>query len=155
VGAEGGVDVVVVLRVVLVVGWRGEDRIEVDDVRADGVLDVAQLLVDAGKVAAEEHRGVAAADVGGDAAAPGVLLGGAAGIGVLAVGDVVETVGEDLVHHAVLHPVWRGEAGDDEEVAGRRLAGGDAGGVVPGGGRAVVDLDAVVLLRAAGRDGAL
>src|SRR5581483_5802783 len=95
-----------------------------------------------------------------NARAPYVLLGRAAAVGERTAGDViggipvVEAVGEDLIHHAVLHPVRRLEVRNDEEVARGGLARGDARGVEPGGGRAVVDLEAVVFLRAARGDGA-
>jgi hypothetical protein len=138
-----------------------EDRVQVDDVDAQCLLDVAELLVDAGQVAAEEHQVVVAAASGEHAAAPGVLLGGIAVVAVLAVGDivagvaVVEAVREDLVHHPVLHPARRGEAGDDEEVAAGWLGRGGAGRVEPRRRGTVVDLETVVLLRGTGRDGAL
>src|SRR6185437_3280748 len=162
-GAEGWIDLVVVLSVILVDGGRIENGIEVDDVRAQGLLDVAQLLVDARQVAAEEYFAVAVGGVvdGHHYRAPRVLLGCAAPVGIFAIGDVVgrvsivKTIGEDLVHHSVLHPVRRLEARSDEEVARGRLARGNAGGIEPGSGRAIVDLETVVLLGAAGRNGAL
>src|SRR6185312_4348224 len=114
------------------------------------------------QVTAEEYLAVAVGGVGGgqDARAPYVLLGRTAAICERTAGDVVggvavvEAIGEDLVHHPVLHPVRRLEVRDDEEVARGGLARCDAGGIEPCRGRAVVDLEAVVLLGAAGGNGA-
>ncbi len=93
------------------VGGRLEDGIQIDDIRAECALDVAEFLVDARQVAAKEHLAVAVLGLGEDARAPRVLLGCAACVCVTAIGHVVgrvsviEAVWEDLVHHAVLHPI--------------------------------------------------
>ncbi len=137
-GTEGRIHLVIVLCVVLVVAGGSEDGIQVEDVRTQRPLDVAQLLVDARQIAAEEDRTVAALGSGENARAPRVPLGRASRVGVLAVRDVVgrvavvEPVREDLIHHPTLHPVRGLEARDDEEVARRRLPRGDSGRVEPG-----------------------
>ena len=105
--AKVGVDVAVILRVVLVVGGRDEDRIEVDRVDPQ-LVEVIELVDDALQVSAvvlarviTRWRTVPVVDVHDLSAVVGVL----AGHDVVARVAVAEPVREDLVHHRALGPL--------------------------------------------------
>ena len=72
---QGGIDVVVILGIVFVVGRSGKDGIQVDDSGAQRVFDVVKLLIYTLQVAAEKYGRVRVARVGIGAGSPGLRLG--------------------------------------------------------------------------------
>jgi len=123
--AEVVVDDAVIRSIVLVVGGRFEDGVEVDGGNAQ-LFDVIQLIQDALQVAAVEVLAVGArARAGGIAgiadrlvpvglvrAEDGVwlIIKGCAGWGVVVEIAIAEAVGEDLVEDGVLDPIGGGVA---------------------------------------------
>jgi len=119
---KSGVNIVVVLGIVFVVRGRGEDGVQIKDVDPKRFFYVAKFLIDALQVTTEKYGAVRVSGVGIRTCSPGFLFGRGAEIGVL-VGlyvvagiSVVEAVGENLVHDAVLSPGRRGEVGQYVEV---------------------------------------
>ena len=110
VGAEGGVHLLVVARVVLVVGLRLKDGVQVQHRHAQ-FPQVGQLLDHAEQVAAEEVvlqiRAVGLIAVRIGQFIP-VLVRGQPGLLVQQLpAAVAEAVHKDLIHHAVVHPLGR------------------------------------------------
>ncbi len=170
--------------VVFVVGRRFEDGVEVDDRHAQ-VLQVIQLVDHALQVAAVEIEAVGAGAVGRHRAdrrwaysrsalpvgserydgAVQFIVEEAPGWWVVAGIAIAETVGEDLVHDAVLHPIGRLEGGIVHgqlpavvRAVAKGLAPAAVAGVVVfvvGGGGAVNGDEAVPVNGRLGADGQL
>ena len=119
---KSGVNLVVILGIVFMIRGRSEDRIQVKDVSSQRIFYVAKFLVDALQVATEKYGAIRIPGVGIRTRSPGFLFGREAIIGIL-VGlcivagvTIIEAVGENLVHDAVLSPGWCSEVGQDVEV---------------------------------------
>ena len=137
VAAQMGVYPVVILGVVLVIARRSEDGVEVERRDPEG-LQIMQLAVDAGQIAAIELAAGCAFSLLADRLAPGLADDGLAAVFIFVMAHaqggvaIAEAIGKDLVEHLVLHPAWRLVTGVEAKMllAGRH-GGTDAGTVQP------------------------
>ena len=105
--AKVRVNVVVILGIVFVIGWRNKDRIEIDDLHAE-VFEIIELVHDPLQIAAVvlpgvigRGRTVPVLDLQHLAAVVSVLAGQHIVVRV----TVAKTVREDLIHHCAVGPV--------------------------------------------------
>src|SRR5262249_9324760 len=100
----------------------GEDGIQVKDVGPKRIFYVAKFLVDALQIATEKDRAIRITSIGIRTRSPGFLFGRQAivsilvGLRIVAGIPIIESVGENLVHDAILSPGWRSEVGQNMEV---------------------------------------
>ena len=151
---EVGVDVVVILRVVFMIGGRHEQRVEIYALHAER-REIIELALHALKIAAEKAAHV---QICGEVVPVALALYVSAGVVVFVVGDVVgkiavaESVDKYLIEHPALCPVGHVEAGNEGKVVLLLIVGDGARAVVEHQIVVVGDLEVIADLRHVGTD---